>query len=49
MRRLVILAVDVVHVTGLHGHELSVGRGEPDAATSLSQGRMNLRRGARKS
>jgi hypothetical protein len=44
MRGLAIIAGEDVHVAGLrHEHEISVGRGEPDAATSLSQGRVDLR------
>ena len=44
IHRLASIAGEDVHVAGLHHeHEISVGRGEPDAATSLSQGRVDLR------
>jgi len=40
---LAIIVGEDVHVAGLHEHEILVGRGEPDAATSLSPGRMAAR------
>ena len=44
IHRLAIIAGEDVHVAGLHHeHEISVGRGEPDAATSLSQDRVDAR------
>jgi len=43
MRGLAIIAGEDVHVAGLQEHEISVGRGEPDAATSLSQDRVDAR------
>jgi hypothetical protein len=43
IHRLAIIAGEDVHVAGLQEHEISVGRGEPDAATSLSQDRVDAR------
>jgi len=40
---LAIIAGEDLHVAGLQEHEISVGRGEPGAATSLSQGRVDAR------
>ena len=36
---LAIIAGEDLHVAGLQEHKISVGRGEPDAATSLTQDR----------
>jgi hypothetical protein len=41
--RLAIIAGEDVHVAGLQEHKISVGRGESDAATSLSQDRVDAR------
>jgi len=39
-----MIAGEDVHVAGLHHeHEISGGRGEPDADNSLTQGRVDLR------
>jgi hypothetical protein len=44
IHHLAIIAGEDVHVAGLHHeHEISGGRGEPGAATSLTQGRVDLR------
>ena len=43
IHRLAIIAGEDVHIAPLQEHKISVRRGEPDAATSLTQGRVVLR------
>ena len=41
--RLAIIAGEDVHIAPLREHQISVGRSQSDAATSLSQDRVELR------